>query len=137
MLGLLSLGSLCVSQVVMGKAAGFPGLQPRKRPGLELGILGIQVGGEARAWMRPSRECVDRGESQQRMVTCRQLAIEKVPEGDRRSSWGGGRSRGRCDVTELKEGECFKDRWVIGNMKRCKKKKKSGAESVHVMWRGW
>ena len=57
------------------------------------------------------------------MVTCRQLAIEKVPEGDRRSSWGGGRSRGRCDVTELKEGECFKDRWVIGNMKRCKKKK--------------
>ena len=76
------------------------------------GVFGPQVRGEAREWMRQPRECVERGESQ------RQYLEDNCPS--RRSQqeteeWLG--RRGRCDVTELRRGEGFTKREVVGKVK--------------------
>lgn len=59
--------------------------------------------------MRPSRECVERGESQGRYVEDN-WPLRKFQQETEKEWLAGGRSRGRCDVTELRERECFKKR---------------------------
>lgn len=67
------------------------------------GILGSQVRGEAREWMRPSRECMERGESQRQHLEDNQ-PLRKCQKETVKEWLGGGRSTGRRGVLESQGG---------------------------------
>ena len=56
-------------------------------------VLGLQVRGEAREWMRPSRECVERGESQRKYLEDNWPSRRSQPETEK--EWLGRRGEER------------------------------------------
>lgn len=67
------------------------------------GILGSQVGGEAREWTRPSRACMERGESQRQHLEDNQPLRKSQKKTEKEWLGGGGRT-GRRGVLESQEG---------------------------------
>lgn len=81
--------------------------------------LALRLGEKPRELLRPSRECMEKGESQGQYLEDNQ-PLRKLQETEK--EWRGGRRyTGRCDVTELRKRECFGNQEEAARVKHCKK----------------